>query len=79
MQIHLVSKQDMRGRVFSSLEVVMHLGFLIAMFISAYASDKLKIPNVKILTTVGIVFAFAGIVGLVKYRKSLSANERQVD
>lgn len=73
--IHLVSKEDMRGRVFSSLEVVMHLGFLIAMFASAYASDKLKIPNVQILIAVGIIFALAGLAGLVKYRKNLvSAN-----
>jgi MFS family permease len=77
--IHLVSKQDMRGRVFSSLEVVMHLGFLISMFISAYASDKLKIPNGQILIAVGIIFALAGIAGLIKYRKSLNADEGQVN
>ena len=76
--IHLASKQDMRGRVFSSLEIVMHLGFLIAMFASAYASDKFKIPNAHILVTVGIVFALAGFVGLIKYRKSLTPNEGQV-
>ncbi|MCX5681370.1 MAG: MFS transporter [Candidatus Omnitrophica bacterium] len=62
--IHLVSKQDMRGRVFSSLEVVMHLGFLIAMFTSAFLSEKLKIPNAHILITVGCLRTNDGQVKL---------------
>ena len=70
--VHQVSKDEMRGRVFSSLEIVMHLGFLIAMFISAFLSDKLHVPNARILITVGYVFAFVGFVGLVKFRKRLT-------
>lgn len=73
--IHMVSKEDMRGRVFSALEVVMHLGFLIAMFLSAYASDKLKVPNAYILIFVGCFFAFVGVLGLIKYRKNLLSDK----
>lgn len=73
--VHMVSKDDMRGRVFSALEVVMHLGFLIAMFLSAYASDKFKIPNANILIFVGCLFALVGVFGLIKYRKNLLSDK----
>jgi MFS family permease len=76
--VHQVSKDEMRGRVFSSLEIVMHLGFLIAMFISAFVSDKLKVPKANILITVGYVFAFVGFLGLVKYRKRLTRRSGEV-
>lgn len=73
--IHLVSKDEMRGRVFSSMEIVMHLGFIIAMFISAGLSEKLHIANGHILASVGCLFALIGIVGLVKYRRYLIKDE----
>ena len=75
--VHQVSKDEMRGRVFSSLEIVMHLGFLIAMFVSAYLSDKLKVPNARILITVGYLFAFVGCVGLIRFRKKLTTQKKQ--
>lgn len=64
--IHQVSRDEMRGRVFSSLEVVMHLGFLITMFLSAFLSDKLKVQNFLILTVVGIIFVAIGIIGFIQ-------------
>lgn len=76
--IHTVSQDDMRGRVFSSLEIVMHLGFLIAMFTSAFLSEKLKVSNAHILIAVGYLFAFVGLAGLVKYRKGLLAANQEV-
>jgi len=73
--IHLVSKDEMRGRVFSSMEIVMHLGFIVAMFVSAILSEKMRVPNGHILIAVGCLFAAIGALGLVKYRKSLLKNE----
>jgi len=73
--VHQVSKDEMRGRVFSSLEIVMHLGFLIAMFTSAFLSDKLHVPHARILITVGYVFAFAGLLGLIRFRKRLTRRQ----
>ncbi len=73
--IHVVSHDKMRGRVFSSMEVVMHLGFMVAMFVSAMLSEKLHVPNGHILVGVGCLFAVIGILGLVKYRKNLLNSE----
>lgn len=73
--VHQVSKDEMRGRVFSSLEIVMHLGFLIAMFTSAFLSDKLHVPHARILITVGYLFAFVGLLGLIKFRKRLTRRQ----
>jgi len=67
--VHEVSRDEMRGRVFSALEVVMHLGFLLAMFLSAHLSETLGVANFKILIGVGCLFAFVGLFGLLQYKK----------
>ncbi len=68
--IHDLSKDEMRGRVFSSLEFVMHLGFLLAMFISSWLSDKMNVANYKILMGVGIIFSLVGVISLVYYNRN---------
>ncbi len=70
--IHNISKEEMRGRVFSSLDFVMHTGFLLAMFASAFLSEKLHVENFKILISVGGIFTIIGMVSLIQYsRKKL--------
>ena len=60
--IHHVSDNNMMGKVFSSLEIVMHLGFLLAMFVSSILAEK--VPQSAILIFVGAVFS---VLGLVNY------------
>ncbi len=54
---------SMRGKVFSSLEIVMHLAFLLAMLISASLADR--IGSVKILLTVSALLFLIGLIGLL--------------
>jgi MFS transporter, DHA3 family, macrolide efflux protein len=65
--IHKVSDNEMMGKVFSSMEIVMHLGFLLFMFISSILADKFS--NVYILVIVGCIFSVAGIIDLIYHRK----------
>ncbi|MFH0941121.1 MAG: MFS transporter [Candidatus Omnitrophota bacterium] len=54
---------SMRGKVFSSLEIVVHLAFLLAMLISASLADH--IGSVKILLTVSSLLFLIGLIGLL--------------
>jgi len=65
--VHKVSDNEMMGKIFSSLEIVMHLGFLLFMFITSLLAEKL--PHVYILVAVGCVFSFLGVVNLIYQRK----------
>jgi MFS family permease len=65
--IHNASDKEMRGKIFSSLEIVMHLGFLLFMFISSFIAERF--PEVYILVIVGCIFSILGIVNLIYQRK----------
>jgi len=65
--IHKVSDNDMMGKVFSSLEIVMHLGFLLFMFISSWLAEK--IPHLYILSVVGCLISILGALNLAVNRK----------
>ena len=65
--IHNVSDNGMMGKIFSSLEIVMHLGFLLFMFISSILAEK--IPEGMILVIVGGIFSLLGVVNLIYHRK----------
>ncbi|MCU0666459.1 MAG: MFS transporter [Candidatus Omnitrophica bacterium] len=56
--IHNASERQMRGKVFSSLEIVMHLGFLLAMFLSSFLAERM--PKEVILTSVGVIVGVLG-------------------
>lgn len=58
---HQASESEMRGKVFSSLEVVIHLAFLIWMFLGAFIADK--VGPVKMLFAVGAALIVTGISG----------------
>ena len=60
--IHVVSDENMRGKVFSALEIVIHLAFLAAMLISSWLAEFT--PKVWILAGVGMVCVCVGIMGL---------------
>ncbi len=63
--IHEVSHSEMRGKVFSSIEIVIHFAFLVAMLLSSFLSKF--VPPFTILVSVGGIFAVVGLVGLVRF------------
>ena len=65
--VHKVSANHMMGKIFSSLEIVMHLGFLSFMFISGMIAERLG--HQTILVCVGIIVALLGLVNLVVNNK----------
>ena len=71
--VHFVCSAEMRGKVFASLEVVMHLAFLLAMFSSSFLSRH--VGRMWILIGVGIVFCIVGLIGLIKYKDVKDINQ----
>jgi len=65
--IHNASDTEMRGKIFSSLEIVMHLGFLLLMFISSILAERFS--HVLVLIFVGYTVALVGILSLIYHRK----------
>ncbi|MDD5166029.1 MAG: MFS transporter [Candidatus Omnitrophica bacterium] len=65
--IHKTSDNEMLGKIFSSLEIVMHLGFIVFMFISSLLAERFS--HGLILVTVGILLAVLGLFNLVYYRR----------
>ncbi len=65
--IHNVSDNEMMGKIFSSMEIVMHLGFLLFMFISSLLAEKFS--HLYILVAVGILIILVGIVNFIWQRK----------
>ena len=60
---HETVPEEARGRIFSSLEVVIHLAFLIFMFVAAYTAKY--IDRSWILIATGAVFSVCGIAGML--------------
>ena len=65
--IHQVTENEMRGKVFSGLEIVIHFAFLLAMLISSKLSEY--VDRFWILVGVGCILSVSGFVGLLKYGK----------
>jgi len=65
--IHNVSDNEMLGKIFSSLEIVMHLGFLLFMFISSILAEKFS--PLLILVIVGSLLSLLGLISLLLNRK----------
>ncbi len=64
--VHEVTSSEMSGKVFSALEVVMHLGFLVAMLLSSWLAER--IAPMWILVSVGGIFLGVGCFGLIFHR-----------
>lgn len=59
---HETMPEGARGRTFSSLEAVIHLAFLIFMFITAYLANYVE--RFWILIAVGAIFSACGLAGI---------------
>ena len=64
--LHEVMHEDMRGRIFSSLEIIMHAGFLLFMFLSSVTAEK--IGRDWVLVTIGALFSVIGLIKLIRLR-----------
>ncbi|MEA3305278.1 MAG: MFS transporter [Candidatus Omnitrophota bacterium] len=60
--VHESIPQEARGRIFSSLEAVAHLAFLVFMFIAAFAAEYFG--RIWILAFCGVIFFVWGAVGV---------------
>lgn len=65
--IHSVSDTAMMGKVFSSLEIVMHIGFFIFMVLSSFLAAIFS-PRI-ILLGVGCAFAVMGLICFIRSKK----------
>lgn len=65
--LHEVMPNEMRGRIFSSLEIIMHAGFILFMLLASLAAEK--VGRYWVLVTIGILFSTIGLVKLVRLRK----------
>jgi len=65
--IHNSSANHMMGKIFSSLEIVMHLGFLLFMFISGLLAETFS--HTSILVSAGVIITFLGFINLIYHRK----------
>jgi MFS family permease len=64
---HEVIPEEARGRIFSSLEVVIHLAFLLFMFVAAYAANYTD--RFWILVSAGAILSVCGLAGSVSGRR----------
>jgi MFS family permease len=65
--VHKASTNHMRGKIFSSLEVVMHLGFLLFMYLSTFLAERFS--QTGMLVAIGWVFVLLGMISLIANRK----------
>jgi MFS family permease len=61
--VHEAMPQETRGRIFSSLEVVIHLAFLLSMFAAAFFAER--IGKAWVLVFCGFFFLLWGIAGII--------------
>ena len=70
--IHEVADEQMQGKVFSSLEIVIHFAFMVSMLLSSWLSEI--ISPAAILMTVAVIFSGIGVIGLLRYGKGTMDN-----
>ena len=61
--VHEAIEHHLRGRIFSSLGIIMNIGFLLFMFVSSILAEH--IDRFWILIACGSVFAFIGLIGFL--------------
>ena len=66
--IHDISSKEMLGKVFSSVEVVMHLAFLLFMFLGSSLAEFKSIGRAGLLIGAGIALALIGLIGYLPFR-----------
>ena len=62
--LHEVMVHEMRGRIFSSLEIIMHIAFLIFMVLASLVAEKIE--KGFLLVIIGLIFAMIGLIKLLR-------------
>lgn len=65
--IHNASENHMMGKIFSSLEIVMHLGFLTFMLASSIFAERFS--HLAVLIIVGCTISVLGVINFVFHRR----------
>jgi MFS transporter, DHA3 family, macrolide efflux protein len=63
--LHQRLPHKLRGKIFSAVEIVIHTGFLVCMFLSAWIAEYTQ--EVWVMMAVGVLFAIWGVFGLMRY------------
>ena len=64
--IHKASSNEMMGKVFSSLEIVMHLAFL---YLCLSVASWRRVSHTLMLVVVGCIFSIVGVINIILKRK----------
>ncbi len=75
MIVHRVADEQMHGKVFSSLEIVIHLGFMLAMLTSSFLTEFFSAG--AILSCAGLVVCVIGASGLLWYKDTQCLCEKE--
>ena len=65
--LHEVMPNEMRGRIFSSLEIIMHAGFILFMLFASLTAER--IGRDWVLIVIGSLFSIIGLIKLIKLWK----------
>ena len=68
--LHEIMPNKIRGRIFSSLEVIIHIAFLVCMLLTSFLAEFIN--KASILVVSGIFFAVCGVGGMVITKKMLT-------
>ncbi len=73
--VHILCDDEMRGKVFSSLEIVIHFAFLMAMMASSWMTQF--ITEGSVLIGAGTIVMVTGLIGSINARRGKFAFNRQ--
>jgi len=73
--VHILCDDEMRGKIFSSLEIVIHFAFLTAMMASSWMTQFIAESSVLIGT--GAIVMVVGLIGFIIARRGTFAFSRQ--
>jgi len=72
--VHIFCEDKMRGKIFSTLEIVIHFAFLVAMLGSSWMTRF--ISEGSVLIGAGAIVMVTGLIGFIKARKGTFAFSR---
>jgi len=73
--VHIFCEDEMRGKIFSSLEIVIHFAFLTAMLASSWMTQF--IAEGSVLIGAGAIVMVVGLIGFINARRGKFALSRK--
>lgn len=62
--LHEVMADEMRGRIFSSLDIITHIGFLMFMILTSLVAEWMS--KAMLLVIIGLIFSIIGLTKLIR-------------